>query len=669
MKYIYPVCIIILFQLTGFENIFSQNIKTYQGPYENGTTTYQYYENENYERIFHGNFKYKAIIIDDVKGKLNLTVTGQYKLDKKDGIWSYTLADTYIKSATEVVSGNYNYGMMDGEWTSVTTMNNTKKIIRKTIAQFKNNKLTGELKFDFTFNSSKDYSTISIKGNFNDSSLFNGAWLTTYTKENIQYEEIRKYRNGVLYLLMHRRLSDGAILEKRDSTDFVTLFFDRYDPIKKISFVRNQKYIFKENPDKYSGSLDLPVIVTNYWTQTSQTSYFTSLEELNPMFMISHGYSPSSIFHEKIIINWKDTRDGEKQSWQDEQDKKINETKFKNLLVRADSAFNVKLFANAILLYQNALLLKDDLYTKGQIQKAQQTIDQERIAKEEEQKAQDKAYQEIIVKADAAAKEKKYEVAIDLYQSALEIKKNEQYPKNQVKIIKQTLDEELRLKLSSGIGNTLVTVEGSTFKMGCLRSDLDCLRNEEPVHDVTLKTFYICKFEVTIGQYKIYCKIKGTKAPEGLDSLPVNNVNWNDANEFAEWLGYRLPTEAEWEYAARGGIKNKKSLYSGGNNIDEVAWFYENSLNKAHTVGSKKSNTLGIYDMTGNVWEWCSDWYGEYTDNAVINPGGPSIGSRRVKRGGSFSETNYESDLRITNRASEPPEFSSYNLGIRLVKK
>jgi len=669
MNNLKSICISILILLSGHEKVVSQNIKTYQGIYESGNATYQYYENENYERIYHGNFKYKATIIDDVKGKLNISVTGQYKLDKKDGIWTYTLADPYIKGATEVVSGNYYYGMMDGEWTSVTTINNTKKIIRKTVAQFKNNKLTGELKFDYTSNSLKDYSSLSIKGNFNDSSLFNGVWSTNCTKENIQYEEIRKYRNGVLCLLMYRRLSDGAILEKLDTTDFVNLFFDHYDPLKKITIVRNQKYVFKDNPDKYSGILDLTAIVSDYWTKNSQNSYFTSLSELNPMFMIAHGYTPAPVFHEKIIVNWKDTRDGEKQSWQDEQDKKANDEKFKNLITRADSAFKGKLFASAILLYKDALFLKDDPYAKEQIQQAQQIIDKERIVREQELNAKDKAYKEIIVKADEAVKEKKYDVAIDLYQSAMDVKKEEAYPKDQIKIIKQIQDEELRLKLVLDIDKLLITVESGSFKMGCLRSDINCLKNEEPVHDVTLKSFQICKYEVTIGQYKIFCKIKGKKEPIGLDSLPVTNVNWNDAVEFAEWLGYRLPTEAEWEYAARGGIKNRKSLYSGGNDLDEIAWYNENSLNKPHIVGTKKPNIIGIYDMTGNVWEWCSDWYGDYRESEDLNPTGPVTGTTRVKRGGSFSETNYEADLRITNRASEPPEFSSYNLGIRLVKK
>jgi formylglycine-generating enzyme required for sulfatase activity len=151
--------------------------------------------------------------------------------------------------------------------------------------------------------------------------------------------------------------------------------------------------------------------------------------------------------------------------------------------------------------------------------------------------------------------------------------------------------------------------------------------------------------------------------------LPVTNISWNEASEFADWLGCRLPTEAEWEFAARGGIKNKKYIYSGSNDLDDIAWFHENSSNSGHAVGTKQPNTLGIYDMSGNVWEWCSDWFGDYIENSETDPKGPSTGTQRVKRGGSYSDTNFEIDLRVTNRSSEPPESAFYNLGFRLVKK
>jgi formylglycine-generating enzyme len=661
-----------LFTFVGFSvfqiSAFCQEVKTFQGAYENGTATYQYYENDSYERMYHGNFKYKGTVADDLKGKLNFTVTGQYRFNRKDGKWTYILADPAIKGATEIVTGSYANGKMDGEWTSVTTLNNTKKTIKNTSAIFKENKLAGDIKFDYTAFTYKEYASISIKGSFTDSSLFNGTWLTTYTKDNVQYEEIRKYNNGVLYLLLSRRLSDGEILQKLDSTDFVTRFFANYDPLKKAAIIGGQRYIFRNDLDKYTGSLELPIVPVNYWTQAGKNFSFTSVSEPNLIFLSNHGYTPVNVFHEKKIINWKDTPEGQKEAWQKEQDKKATDEKFNALLIRADSAFKAKLYAQAIPLYKTLLQIRDDQFVKGQIQIAQQIIDQEVLAKEQEYKAREGAYRDIISKADAALNEKKYDLALELYQSSLTIK-DDQYPKGQITTIKMLQEEEARQSLVKEMDNLLVTVESGTFKMGCLRTDVNCSKTEEPVHEVYIKQFQICKYEVTVGQYKVFCKLKGKKEPEGKDNLPVTNVSWNDAVEFATWLGYRLPTESEWEYTARGGLKNRKTLYSGSNDLDEVSWYSENASNSPHPVGTKQPNMAGTYDMTGNVWEWCSDWYAEYKDVSDINPQGPASGTRKVKRGGSFSETNFEMDLRLTNRGNEPAEFKSYNLGMRLVKK
>jgi outer membrane protein OmpA-like peptidoglycan-associated protein len=157
------------------------------------------------------------------------------------------------------------------------------------------------------------------------------------------------------------------------------------------------------------------------------------------------------------------------------------------------------------------------------------------------------------------------------------------------------------------------------------------------------------------------------------DSLnPVGNISWNDAVEYCKWLSretgknFRLPTEAEWEYAAKGGVKSKGFKYVGGNNLDEVAWYLGNSDNRAHTVGKKMPNELDIYDMAGNIREWCSDWYGEsyYKTSPVENPAGPDRGSHRVLRGGSWGS---EADrMRISYRNNEFPYNSALGFGFRL---
>ena len=155
------------------------------------------------------------------------------------------------------------------------------------------------------------------------------------------------------------------------------------------------------------------------------------------------------------------------------------------------------------------------------------------------------------------------------------------------------------------------------------------------------------------------------------DNLPVENVSWNDIQEFIKKLNrltgkkYRLPTEAEWEYAARGGKKSQGYKYAGSNTVRGVAWYGENSGNQTHPVGQKQPNELGLYDMSGNVWEWCQDWYGRsYDSSAQTNPTGPTRGSSRVLRGCSWYEPG---DGRVASRRGNNPSNRGYGCGFRLV--
>ena len=154
------------------------------------------------------------------------------------------------------------------------------------------------------------------------------------------------------------------------------------------------------------------------------------------------------------------------------------------------------------------------------------------------------------------------------------------------------------------------------------------------------------------------------------DNLPVEQVRWNDVQEFINRLNaqtgnqYRLPTEAEWEYAARGGASSQGYKYSGSNTVDNVAWYSENSGNRTQPVGKKSPNELGIYDMSGNVYEWCSDWFGDYSNSVVTNPKGPSSGSARVLRGGSWGDSARV--VRVSYRYGRTPGCRDDDLGFRL---
>ena len=215
----------------------------------------------------------------------------------------------------------------------------------------------------------------------------------------------------------------------------------------------------------------------------------------------------------------------------------------------------------------------------------------------------------------------------------------------------------------------MVYVSGGTFMMGgTSEQGSEAYGDESPVHEVQLSGYYIGKYEVTQALWE---SVMGTNPSrfKGPD-LPVENVNWGDVQEFIRKLNamtgmsYRLPTEAEWEYAARGGNKSRGYKYSGSNDIGTVAWYRDNSGSKTHPVGTKAANELGLYDMCGNVNEWCSDWHGAYSSGSQANPGGPSEGSARVHRGGGWS--NDARICRVSYRGFYLPDYRIYVSGFRL---
>jgi len=255
-------------------------------------------------------------------------------------------------------------------------------------------------------------------------------------------------------------------------------------------------------------------------------------------------------------------------------------------------------------------------------------------------------------------------------------KREEQLRKREeeVRRLEQAAAERKRKKENltltvGGVSFKMVWVEGGTFTMGCTpEQGDDYWSDESPAHSVTLDGYYIGETEVTQA---LWTAVMGSNPSyhKG-NNLPVERVSWVDAQDFIKKLNqltgrtFSLPTEAEWEYAARGGSKSCGYKYAGSDDIDAVAWYYGNSGSSTHPVAQKAANELGLYDMSGNVWEWCSDWYGGYSSGTQRNPTGPGSGTDRVLRGGSWF--NYAGYCRVSYRYRSNPANRGY-FGFRMV--
>jgi sulfatase modifying factor 1 len=231
------------------------------------------------------------------------------------------------------------------------------------------------------------------------------------------------------------------------------------------------------------------------------------------------------------------------------------------------------------------------------------------------------------------------------------------------------------IKILNEFENNMLYITGGTFLMGCTMAYNDsCDFDQKPVHSVTIDNFKLSKYEVTQSQWN-YIMANNPSYFKRCKNCPVEQISWNDIQIFLlrlkELTGkmYRLPTEAEWEYAARGGNKSKGYLYSGGNNLNDILVYKKKVIKgdfKTFPIGQQKPNELGLYDMTGNAWEWCSDWYSDdyYSNSLSKNPKGPLNGESKVIRGGFslFSKKGFG----VAFREKETPDTKAYFLGFRL---
>ena len=277
------------------------------------------------------------------------------------------------------------------------------------------------------------------------------------------------------------------------------------------------------------------------------------------------------------------------------------------------------------------------------------------------------AEENIRIALDAQAK--KYQTTIE------ELKKKSTTLESQLAELRKSVEKNNLLTFTvKGVSFKMVKVAGGTFNMGATAEQgKDAYDSERPVHQVTLSNYYIGQTEVTQA---LWTAVMGRNPSEFKgDNLPVEQVSWYDCQTFIEKLNsllsneldgkrFALPTEAQWEFAARGGNESHGYKYAGSNNIDDVAWFEYNSGKQTHPVAQKRPNELGLYDMSGNVWEWCQDWYDKYSSYAQTNPQGPTSGTNRVHRGVSwYSDAEY---CRVSIRSSGAPDFRYYFLGLRL---
>jgi len=223
-------------------------------------------------------------------------------------------------------------------------------------------------------------------------------------------------------------------------------------------------------------------------------------------------------------------------------------------------------------------------------------------------------------------------------------------------------------RLKEEIDASFVAIPPGSFEIGCSDGDHDCYTDEKPRHTVRItKPFQMMKTDVTAAWFRDWATLNGYEQPQqpdwSADNIPVVNVTWNDARAFCSAFGARLPTEAEWEYAARAW--SNAARYGP---LDDVAWYDANSGRQARPVAGKKPNTFGLYDMLGNVWEWCADWYGPkyYEEKVEGDPQGPSSGEHHVLRGGSWSDN--ADGVRASDRGRYAPTGRYVNVGFRCTR-
>jgi len=397
--------------------------------------------------------------------------------------------------------------------------------------------------------------------------------------------------------------------------------------------------------------------ITEINTLLSGRKEISNLTESGDKFFERGNYTRALDDYTRIILIDKENEHANSQlALIDEKMKEQKEANIQVFIRKADSLYNVEKYDEALLWYKRVLTLQTgNEYVKSKISFCESGLAIDQVK-----------YEDLISEAERNLKSGKIQAAKDNFREAMTLKPNS----NLLRMKLDSLDGLIQYYLKNEINNNLILVRGGNYTMGS-NTDSD---DQRPEHTVTLSGFYIDKYEVTVRQYRIYCEITGAMMPkkpswEWVDNQPVVNVSKDEAAAYARWAGKRLPTEAEWEFAASGGIEglNNMNRYSGSSIAREVANFENSAPYGIKAVNSNNPNELGIFNMSGNVWEWCNDYYSPdyYKTLASDNPKGPLSGKTFVIRGGAFDSSTRE--IRVKNRWFKENGYYS-NVGFRCVK-
>jgi serine/threonine protein kinase/formylglycine-generating enzyme required for sulfatase activity len=376
----------------------------------------------------------------------------------------------------------------------------------------------------------------------------------------------------------------------------------------------------------------------------NQANYLKARDDFRKILEIDkeneHANSQIAIINQKLQLLAKDQ----------------NEANLQRYTAIADSLYNIDQYDNALRWYEKALKIKPkDDYIESRISLVMTGM-----------AMKDVDFEKLIIEFQKNIKEGKLQAARDKLKEAMVLKPDNIALKNKL----DSINTLIQNWIDTEVNNNLVYVQGGTFIMG---SDIES-DDQKPSHTVTLSGFYVDKYEVSVKQYRFFCEISGKSMPkkpswDWKDNDPIVNVTREDAAAFARWAGKRLPTEAEWEFAAMGGNNTggQSMKYSGSNKAKEVANFESSIPYGIKPVDSNKPNSLGIYNMSGNVWEWCSDYYDNnyYKMNISDNPKGPSSGKYHVIRGGAFNSSTRE--IMIKYRSFNDGRYNNC-VGFRCVK-